>query len=74
MNHIGSPDLTLAGPAELAARFKVSRYTIRLWRDRQDFPAPLAELAAGPVWDLTQVEKWRKADPKARKPYRTRPR
>jgi hypothetical protein len=63
---------TLAGPQEIAAEFNVTRRTVYQWTARDDFPAPLARLAAGPVYDLDQIRAWRRSDPKARRPYRPR--
>lgn len=51
----------LAGVAEIAARFAVSRRAVGYWVTTDGFPAPLATLAAGPVYDLTEVEDWREA-------------
>ena len=42
------PDLL--GVAEMADRFGVSRQRIHTLRKRPDFPAPVVELAAGPIW------------------------
>jgi len=49
----------LAGVAEIAARFGVSRRAVGYWVASTGFPAPVATLAAGPVYDLTEVEGWR---------------
>lgn len=51
----------LAGVAELAELFGVGRTTISNWHARTDkngFPDPVAILAAGPVWDRTDVVTW----------------
>ena len=60
------PDL--AGVAEVAAMLGVSRQRLDALRKRHEFPAPVANLAAGPVWrkgDLTRF-----ADGWHRKPGR----
>ena len=48
----------LFGLAEIAAQFAVSKRTALSYSQRGDFPAPVARLAAGPVWDADLVEKW----------------
>lgn len=55
--------LELAGTAEVAQELGVSGTRIRaLLATLEHFPRPLAQLAAGPVWDLTAVrafaEQW----------------
>lgn len=51
----------LAGVAEIATRFGVSRRAVGYWVTADGFPDPVATLAAGPVYDLTEVEDWREA-------------
>jgi chromosome partitioning protein len=49
----------LVGIAEIAAMVGVSKQVIVNWRARfEDFPAPLADLAATPVFDRSRVEEW----------------
>jgi len=51
----------LAGVAELAGLLSVRRTTISQWHSRKlqnAFPDPLADLAAGPVWDQAEVIDW----------------
>jgi hypothetical protein len=52
----------LAGAAEVATMLGISRQRLHALRDRHEFPAPVATLAAGPVWrkgDLTRfAEGW----------------
>lgn len=44
---------------EIAQRAGVRRSVVSVWRARyDDFPAPLAELAVGPVFVWAQVERW----------------
>lgn len=56
--------LVLGGISEIASRLEVARSTVVGWIKRADkigMPAPLAYLAAGPVFDLAAVEAWHKA-------------
>lgn len=49
----------LVGVAEIAARSGRSVNTVQSWRRRHDdFPAPVATLAAAPVWAWSDVEPW----------------
>jgi hypothetical protein len=52
----------LAGASEVAAILGISRQRLGALRERHEFPAPVAQLAAGPVWrkrDLTTfAEGW----------------
>jgi len=49
----------LAGVAEIAALYAVTRQAVSNWASRNaDFPAPVVDLAAGPVYDITQVKAW----------------
>lgn len=54
----------LAGVSEISARLKVGRSTVAGWvKNAADnrMPAPLATLAAGPVYDLDAIEAWHRA-------------
>ena len=52
-------DDELVGINEIAALAKVSRQAVANWRSRaSDFPKPIAELASGPVFRLSQVRLW----------------
>jgi prophage regulatory protein len=51
----------LAGPAELAQIFGVSRTRVQQITAKPDFPAPVAELVMGNVWDMAEVRRWAKA-------------
>jgi len=56
--------LVLGGITEIALRLEVARSTVVGWTKRAEkigMPAPIAELAAGPVYDLIAVETWHKA-------------
>jgi hypothetical protein len=65
-------DEELLGVSEIAELLGVSRQRVSELRRRPGFPAPLAELAAGPVWKRTQLERFvarwprRPGRPKAR--------
>jgi predicted DNA-binding transcriptional regulator AlpA len=50
--------MRLAGIKEIAAYYDISPQLAYKWSRRQDFPAPLARLAQGSVWDLAHVEQW----------------
>jgi hypothetical protein len=52
-----TPDV-LAGIAEIAALFGVTKNTALKYTRRPDFPKELDRLAAGPVWKLSDVEQW----------------
>jgi hypothetical protein len=53
------PWFSLVSVAEIAQRAGVAWSTVQSWRRRHaDFPAPLVTLAAGPVWDWADVERW----------------
>jgi hypothetical protein len=59
----------LASVTELSARSGRSINTIQSWRRRRgDFPAPVAELAAGPIWRWPEVAAWIRARQPARQP------
>jgi hypothetical protein len=66
------PD-ALLGVAEVAAELGVSRQRLSELRRRPDFPAPVSELAAGPVWSGSSlrrfIEGW---DRKPGRPRRSR--
>ena len=49
----------LVSVAEIAARSARPVNTVQSWRRRHDdFPAPVASLATGPVWTWPVVERW----------------
>ena len=59
----------LVSVTELAARAGRSVNTVQSWRRRRrDFPTPVAELAAGPIWRWSQVAPWIQARAPARRP------
>ena len=62
---IGQPDLVSV--AEIATRAGRPVNTIQSWRRRhRDFPAPVARLAAGPIWSWPSVANWISARASAR--------
>lgn len=50
----------LVGVAEIAQRTGAAVQTVMSWRRRhpESFPAPAADLAAGPVWEWPVVAAW----------------
>lgn len=50
--------MELGGPLEIGERFGVSRVTVWNWSQRDDFPAPVARLARGAVYDMREVQAW----------------
>lgn len=59
-----------AGVSEVAKLLGVSRQRVFELRTRGDFPAPVADLAAGPVWRLSTLKRFISEWP--RKPGRPR--
>ena len=50
--------------SEIATMLDVSRQRAdQLVRDYEDFPAPVAELASGRIWETTAVDAWATAHP-----------
>jgi hypothetical protein len=66
------PPHELVGVSEVAELLGVSRQRVAQLREREDFPAPIAELAAGPVWTRTSLTRFVEAWP--RRPGRPRSR
>ncbi|MDQ3641791.1 MAG: helix-turn-helix domain-containing protein [Actinomycetota bacterium] len=57
----------LVGIAEIAEMLGVSRQRVgQLASSYDDFPAPVAELAAGRIWNRADVERWMAAHPDRR--------
>lgn len=52
------PSERLGGTAEVAAALRCARQQIRSLRRREDFPQPVTELAATPVWDLRDIDEF----------------
>jgi prophage regulatory protein len=60
----------LVGLAEVAAMLGISRQRAgQVAKEYADFPAPVAALASGRVWERADVEAWARLHP-ARKPGR----
>ena len=50
------------GAAEIAALLGISRQRTQQLVNKAGFPAPVAELAMGKVWDAADVRDWAIAD------------
>lgn len=50
--------LRLLGTTELAELAGVTSNTVASWRHRGRLPAPVAELACGPIWLQEEIEAW----------------
>ncbi|RHW24114.1 DNA-binding protein [Nocardioides immobilis] len=48
----------LTGTSEIAKPLGVSRQRTSQPAQREDFPEPVARLAAGPIWETTDIERW----------------
>jgi len=46
------------GISEIATLLGVSRQRVGQLAQHEDFPHPVARLAAGPIWDAADVERW----------------
>ncbi len=54
----------LVGLSEIASMLGVTRQRAsQLVRDYEDFPAPVAQLSAGRVWETSAVNAWAEAHP-----------
>lgn len=53
------PVAQLAGTSEVAAVLGCPKQQLHKLRQRDDFPQPVAHLAATPVWDLRDVREFR---------------
>jgi predicted DNA-binding transcriptional regulator AlpA len=53
----------LAGIAEVAQILGVEKHTAVRYSQRADFPPPLDRIAAGPVWNWSAIEEWKKKHP-----------
>jgi serine/threonine protein kinase len=50
--------MRLGGISEVAAELGVSRQRIGQLRSQPEFPDPVGEISAGPIWDLDAIERW----------------
>lgn len=67
------PSETFLGVSELAAEIGVSRQRVSELRTRADFPSPVAELAAGPIWAMSSLRRFLSAwDRKPGRPLKPR--
>lgn len=48
--------MNLLGLAELAELYGVSKNTASTWSRQRDWPAPVATLKMGPIWDQAEIE------------------
>lgn len=53
--------MQLGGVSEVARFLGVTSQRVSQLKHQRGFPAPIAELSAGPVWDLGQIERWKAA-------------
>jgi hypothetical protein len=61
--------LPLVGLIEIGQRGCVQRPVVSMWRTRHaDFPAPVAELAIGPVFWAPDIDAWLTRTGRARPP------
>src|SRR5215207_5014425 len=51
-------DNGLMGSSEIATLLGVSRQRVHQLAQREDFPVPVARLAAGPIWESADIERW----------------
>jgi serine/threonine protein kinase len=58
MSPISPEKIRLGGVSEVADELRVSRQQVAKLRARDDFPAPVATLSVGDVWDLDAVSRW----------------
>lgn len=54
------PPEYLGGTAEVAEVLECQRQQLYSLRKREDFPPPVTELAATPVWDLRLISDFKK--------------
>jgi serine/threonine protein kinase len=50
--------MLLGGVSEVAEELGVSKQRLAKLRDQRGFPAPVANLSSGPVWEIEQVRRW----------------
>lgn len=55
---LDQPTETYLGVSELSSEIGVTRQRVSELRTRPDFPAPVAELAAGPVWASSSLRRF----------------
>ena len=50
--------LDVVGLAEVATMLDESKQLVRYWLERERFPKPDAQLAAGPIWRTSKIRRW----------------
>jgi len=60
------PRVELLGFAEVVEFLGIPERTVARYMQREDFPEPLARLAAGPVWLRGDIDQWARNRPPAR--------
>ena len=55
---MNTPAPELIGLSEIAGILGVSKQRVGQLRAREDFPVPVAELAAGPVWQREMLDRF----------------
>jgi hypothetical protein len=69
--HLNQEPERYAGVSEVAALLGVSRQRVAELRNRRGFPAPIAEISAGPIWKVsslnTFLESWERKPGRPRK-------
>lgn len=63
--------MKLVGVAEIAELVGVTRQRANQLCDHPRFPRPVARLAMGRVWNLDEVEEWRKTPRRVGRPRKT---
>jgi predicted DNA-binding transcriptional regulator AlpA len=58
-----SDRLAVLGLTEVATLLGVSKRTASRYASRDDFPAPAADLAMGPIWFESDVRSWLETKP-----------
>ena len=60
-SRLGSVKLDLVGVAEIAEMLGVSRQRVhQIIKRDESFPGPVAELSAGKIWLLADIEAWQR--------------
>jgi len=69
--HLNREPERYAGVTEVAALLGVSRQRVAELRNRRGFPAPVAEISAGPIWEVSSLnlflESWERKPGRPRK-------
>jgi hypothetical protein len=69
--HLNQEPERYAGVSEVAALLGVSRQRVAELRHKRGFPAPIAEISAGPIWEISSLnlflEGWQRKPGRPRK-------